>query len=115
MTRVLLPVLSVFLLELWEFFAVRKSDSEVFAPKLDWRLFYGVFITCFLVLLTEYVPGMRIAPNGPPVWFSAAFVLVLLFICPKTLVVSPVGLSSIRLLRPSTYFYPMVSGFNCEL
>ena len=50
--RVLVPVLFLSVLEVFEFFAVRREGSDIFAPRLGWRIFYFLMITACLIAVT---------------------------------------------------------------
>lgn len=92
-SRQIFLVLIVLLgLELFEYFVVHhEKDTEVFAPKIGWRLFYfGALAASTLALLAD---GR--ASHGPkiePSWFALLVFGLLLFARPATIVATSDGL-----------------------
>lgn len=114
--RVLILVLFLAMLEISELFAVRREGSDVFAPKIGWRLFYFITIVAFLNISIEHVRSAPHPPAGPPLWFSLLALLLFVFARPQSLVVSSQGLASYRLWGFSRRFIPWteVSGVTSD-
>ena len=103
--RVLIPVLFLSVLEVFEFFAVRKEGSDVFAPKLGWRLFYFVLIAVGLIWLSESLAGAS-QTHDKASWVDLLVLFVFVIMRPKTVVVSSVGLASYGLYGFRRRFIP---------
>jgi hypothetical protein len=105
--RVLIPVLFLSVLEVFEFFAVHKEGSDVFAPKLGWRLFYFVLVAAGLIWLSE---GLASAgqTHDKAQWVDLLVLFVFVIMRPKTVVVSSAGLASYGLYGFRRRFIPWV-------
>jgi hypothetical protein len=85
-------VLAVF--EVLEYLTVRKQSSEIFAPKLGWRLFYFVMIYASTFALISSIQISEHSANRSHVWWTLLIVFALLFFRPRTVVATPEGLAS---------------------
>ncbi len=103
--RILVPVLFLSVLEVFEFFAVRKEGSDVFAPKLGWRIFYFLMITAFLIALS-LSSGDANQGRQKPSWLLLLLLLAFVIARPKTIVASSAGLASYGLYGFRKLFVP---------
>jgi hypothetical protein len=81
-------------LELFEFFAVRKEGSEIFSMKLGWRLFYFVMSLLFLFSCLDYLTAPLHGRERATSWWVPILLVVFLLTRPRTIVVNSTGLSS---------------------
>ena len=97
--------MSLSVLEVFEFFAVRKEGSDIFAPKLGWRILFFLMITGFLVALS-LASGEAIQTRQKPPWLLLLLLLVFVIARPKTIVASSTGLASYGLYGFRKLFVP---------
>lgn len=91
----LLSVLAfVLALEAFEYFAVHKESSDVFAMKFGWRIFYFVLLGVLLVSIWQYPWGAHRPAHAAPLWLLLALAIVLVLTRPNTVVTNSSGLAS---------------------
>jgi hypothetical protein len=83
-------------LEVTEFLIVRKEATNIYPPKIGWRLVYFLIIAGLLYDLIGYAAGMQSTSRGFPLW-SCVFLRALLVIRPRTITSNSTGLASYSL------------------
>jgi hypothetical protein len=112
----LLVLLFLLFLEVSESLIVRKDATQIYPPKIGWRLVYFLIIADLLYDLIGYAPGMQSTSKGFPLWFCVPFLLALLVIRPRTIASESNGLASYSLygLRHSFIPWSQVSSVTSD-
>jgi len=103
LTSFLIPLL----LELFEFFAVRKEDAVLFPPKIGWRLFYFLLGAFFFYWTIGYVSSIHLQGDKVSLW-PVLITFAAWLTRPKTLAASTSGLASYGLFGLRRSFLPWI-------